>query len=59
MLLEKSDFPAYEEIRSNARLNVNAGAEVDVHGFKYKMKYKLGKEALGKSLAMTCDSEDE
>ena len=59
LLLEKSDFPAYEEIRSSARLNVNAGAEVDVHGFKYKMKYKLGKEALARSLALTCDAEDE
>ena len=59
LLLEKSDFPAYEEIRSSARQNGNADAEVDLYGFKYKLKYKLGKEALGKSLAMTCDSEDE
>ena len=46
-------------IRSSARLNANANVEVDAHGFKYKMKYKLGKEALNKSLALTCDDEDE
>ena len=61
LVLEKSDFPAYEEIRSSARLNANASADNDVHGFRYKMKYnlKLGKEALNKSLALTCDDEDE
>ena len=37
LVLEKSDFPAYEEIRSSARLNANASADNDVQYIPHEM----------------------
>ena len=59
LVLNRRDFPEHEQIMSSARINTNLNGGVvagPVHGFKYKMKYKLEKEALSKILALTCDA---
>ena len=64
LVLNRRDFPEHGQIMSSSSAqistNLNGGVVAGpVHGFKYKMKYELEKEALSKIFALTCDAGEQ